>query len=159
MIHTFGRVFVLIRFHQFTENRDTDRLSPVHTGHGCSSEASSSQCKGNTAMQPQSAFLLILQFLLQMGCGEAFIYTGQLDFFITQSPKGMKIMRTGLLLFLTGLSLSSLLVSIAKKVTPTAGAGGQNQQRDGALDCFYGLLAILSSIKFWLFLLCAKWYR
>ncbi|XP_022143088.1 protein NRT1/ PTR FAMILY 6.2-like isoform X2 [Momordica charantia] len=43
----------------------------------------------STATLPLSVFLLIPQFFL-VGSGEAFIYTGQLDFFITQSPKGMK---------------------------------------------------------------------
>ncbi|KAI7735725.1 hypothetical protein M8C21_030653, partial [Ambrosia artemisiifolia] len=70
---------------------------------------------------PLSVFMLIPQFLL-VGAGEAFIYTGQLDFFITRSPKSMKTMSTGL--FLTTLALgffmSSFLVSVVKKVTGTA---------------------------------------
>ncbi|KAL0311791.1 UNVERIFIED_CONTAM: protein NRT1/ PTR FAMILY 6.2 [Sesamum radiatum] len=118
--------------------------------------ANAKEIAQSTAMQPISVFLLIPQFLL-VGCGEAFIYTGQLDFFITQSPKGMKTMSTAL--FLTTLSLgfflSSLLVSVVKKVTGWVGDRIDN----GRLDCFYGLLAILSFINFWLFLLCAKWYR
>ncbi|KAK6162038.1 hypothetical protein DH2020_001879 [Rehmannia glutinosa] len=56
----------------------------------------------NAVVLPLSVFLLIPQFFF-VGAGEAFIYTGQLDFFITQSPKGMKTMSTGL--FLTTLSL------------------------------------------------------
>ncbi|CAA3033451.1 NRT1 PTR FAMILY [Olea europaea subsp. europaea] len=71
----------------------------------------------STQTLPMSVFFLIPQFFL-VGSGEAFIYTGQLDFFITQSPKGMKTMSTGL--FLTTLSLgffiSSFLVSVIKKV-------------------------------------------
>jgi dipeptide/tripeptide permease len=46
---------------------------------------------------PISVFTLTPQFLL-VGAGEAFIYTGHLDFFITRSPKGMKTMSTGLFL-------------------------------------------------------------
>ncbi|KAL0330532.1 UNVERIFIED_CONTAM: protein NRT1/ PTR FAMILY 6.2 [Sesamum radiatum] len=118
--------------------------------------ANAKEIAQSTATQPISVFLLIPQFLL-VGCGEAFIYTGQLDFFITQSPKGMKTISTAL--FLTTLSLgfflSSLLVSVVKKVTGWVGDRIDN----GRLDCFYGLLAILSFINFWLFLLCAKWYR
>ncbi|KAG8375782.1 hypothetical protein BUALT_Bualt10G0136100 [Buddleja alternifolia] len=111
---------------------------------------------------PLRVFLLIPQFLF-VGSGEAFIYTGQLDFFITQSPKGMKTMSTGL--FLTTLSLgffmSSLLVSVVKTVTASDDGKGWVGDRinNGRLDCFYGLLAILSFIDFWLFLLSAKWYR
>ncbi|KAL2929541.1 Protein NRT1/ PTR FAMILY 6.2 [Bienertia sinuspersici] len=57
---------------------------------------------------PISVYFLIPQFFL-VGAGEAFIYTGQLDFFITQSPKSMKTMSTGL--FLTLFLLDSSLVA------------------------------------------------
>jgi hypothetical protein len=111
---------------------------------------------------PISVFLLIPQFFL-IGAGEAFIYTGQLDFFITQSPKGMKTMSTGL--FLTTLSLgffvSSFLVVVVKKVTGSN--GGQGWLADninyGRLDCFYGLLAVLGVINFVIYLICAVWYK
>ncbi|KAF8042747.1 hypothetical protein BT93_A1162 [Corymbia citriodora subsp. variegata] len=115
-----------------------------------------------TTTLPMSVFLLIPQFLL-VGSGEAFIYTGQLDFFITQSPKGMKTMSTGL--FLTTLSLgfffSSLLVSIVKKVTGGGGRQGWLADRInyGRLDWFYGLLTILSLVNFVMYLVCAAWYR
>jgi dipeptide/tripeptide permease len=107
---------------------------------------------------PMSVFTLIPQFFL-VGSGEAFIYTGQLDFFITRSPKGMKTMSTGL--FLTTLSLgfflSSFLVSVIKSVT---GRNGEkpwlaDNINEGRLDYFYGLLALLSIINFIAFLLCA----
>lgn len=118
--------------------------------------------ESETTTLPITVFLLIPQFFL-VGSGEAFIYTGQLDFFITQSPKGMKTMSTGL--FLTTLSLgfffSSLLVSIVKSVTGSGGKQGwvgENINK-GRLDCFYGLLAALSFINFGLFLLCAAWFR
>lgn len=116
----------------------------------------------STATLPLSVFLLIPQFFL-VGSGEAFIYTGQLDFFITQSPKGMKTMSTGL--FLTTLSLgffvSSFLVAVVKRVTGSK--DGQGWLADNInyarLDCFYGLLAILSGINFVAFLVCAIWYK
>lgn len=115
-----------------------------------------------TGTLPISVFLLIPQFFL-VGSGEAFIYTGQLDFFITKSPKGMKTMSTGL--FLSTLSLgffvSSLLVSIVKAVT--GNEDGQGWLADninyGRLDCFYGLLAVLSVINFVAYLVCARWYH
>ncbi|KAL4302359.1 hypothetical protein GQ457_10G003310 [Hibiscus cannabinus] len=116
-----------------------------------------------TTTLPISVFFLIPQFFL-VGAGEAFIYTGQLDFFITQSPKGMKTMSTGL--FLTTLSLgffvSSFLVSVVKRVTG-GGNDGQGWLADninhGRLDCFYGLLAVLGVINFVLYLVCAVWYK
>ncbi|TYI21872.1 hypothetical protein ES332_A06G067400v1 [Gossypium tomentosum] len=116
-----------------------------------------------TETLPVTVFILIPQFFL-VGAGEAFIYTGQLDFFITQSPKGMKTMSTGL--FLTTLSLgffvSSLLVSVVKSVTGGSN-GGQGWLADninhGRLDCFYGLLAVLGVINFALYIVSAVWFR
>lgn len=110
---------------------------------------------------PVSVFLLIPQFFL-VGSGEAFIYTGQLDFFITQSPKGMKTMSTGL--FLTTLSLgffvSSFLVSVVKNVTGKDGEGWlASNINKGRLDLFYALLAALSFINMGFFLLCAARYK
>ena len=117
---------------------------------------------GQTATLPISVFLLIPQFFL-VGSGEAFIYTGQLDFFITQSPKGMKTMSTGL--FLTTLSLgffvSSFLVSVVRKVTGARDGQGwlADDINHGRLDCFYGLLTVLGVINFLAYLVCAKWYK
>ncbi|KAK9071920.1 hypothetical protein SSX86_008351 [Deinandra increscens subsp. villosa] len=111
---------------------------------------------------PVSVFMLIPQFFL-VGSGEALIYTGQLDFFITRSPKSMKTMSTGL--FLTTLSLgffmSSLLVSVVKKVTKSNGGEGwlANDIDHGRLDCFYGLLAILGVINLGVYLVVAAWNK
>ncbi|RWW86352.1 hypothetical protein BHE74_00004880 [Ensete ventricosum] len=120
------------------------------------------EAPSGTTTLPISVFTLIPQFLF-VGAGEAFIYTGQLDFFITRSPKGMKTMSTGL--FLTTLSLgfflSSFLVSFVKGVT--GGKGGQGWLADninyGRLDCFYGLLAGLSTMNLGAFLVCAGWTK
>lgn len=111
---------------------------------------------------PISVFMLIPQFFF-VGAGEAFIYTGQLDFFITRSPKSMKTMSTGL--FLTTLSLgffmSSFLVSVVKKVTGSHGGEGwlADDIDHGRLDCFYGLLAILGVINFVVYLVVAAWNK
>ncbi|XP_017249099.1 protein NRT1/ PTR FAMILY 6.2 isoform X1 [Daucus carota subsp. sativus] len=116
----------------------------------------------HTPVLPISVFWLIPQFFL-VGSGEAFIYTGQLDFFITQSPKGMKTMSTGL--FLTTLSLgfflSSFLVSVVKKVTGTSPGHGwlADNINFGRLDLFYALLSILSAINFMIYIICAIWYK
>lgn len=118
---------------------------------------------GDKTIIPLSVYILIPQFLL-VGSGEAFIYSGQLDFFITQAPKGMKTLSTGL--FLTTLSLgfflSSLLVSIVGKITTMGGGSGWvgKSINNGRLDCFYGLLAILSIVDFGVFyVMCALWYK
>ncbi|KAK1372499.1 Nitrate transporter [Heracleum sosnowskyi] len=116
----------------------------------------------NTPVLPISVFWLIPQFFL-VGFGEAVIYTGQLDFFITQSPKGMKTMSTGI--FLTTLSLgffvSSFLVSVVKKVIGTGEGHGwlADNINIGRLDFFYDLLSILSAINFVIFIIRAIWYK
>ncbi|KAH9611137.1 hypothetical protein KSS87_011624 [Heliosperma pusillum] len=116
----------------------------------------------NTQNLPISVYYLIPQFFL-VGAGEAFIYTGQLDFFITQSPKSMKTMSTGL--FLTTLSLgfflSSFLVSIVTRITATKDSQGwlADNINYGRLDYFYALLALLSLVNFVVFMICAIWYK
>ncbi|CAA6671753.1 unnamed protein product [Spirodela intermedia] len=111
---------------------------------------------------PISVFALIPQFFL-VGAGEAFIYTGQLDFFLTRSPRGMKTVSTGL--FLSTLSLgffvSSILVSVVKSLTREEGGGGwlADEINQGRLDCFYGLLAGLGVVNFVAFWVCAAWYK
>ncbi|KAL6884629.1 hypothetical protein ACP4OV_010565 [Aristida adscensionis] len=109
---------------------------------------------GGAAPLPISVFQLTPQFLL-VGAGEAFIYTGQLDFFITRSPKGMKTMSTGL--FLTTLSLgfflSSALVSLVKSCTRWLG----DTINHSRLDYFYWLLAVLSVVNLVAYLFCAMW--
>ncbi|KAK2645973.1 hypothetical protein Ddye_021168 [Dipteronia dyeriana] len=115
-----------------------------------------------STIRPMSAFFLLPQFI-SVGIGNAFIYAGQLDFFITQSPKGMKAIGTGL--FLTTLSfgffVSTTLVTIVKKVTGRHGrqnwlARGINDSR---LDYFYWLLAVLSLVNLGFFLVCAIKYK
>ncbi|XVF88382.1 hypothetical protein PTKIN_Ptkin19aG0046400 [Pterospermum kingtungense] len=116
----------------------------------------------NTLIVPVSGFLLLPQFI-SVGIGDGFIYAGQLDFFITESPRGMKAIGTGL--FLTTISLglfgSSILVEIVRKATKTNGGHDWLARRinDGRLDYFYALLAVLSLINLGLFLVCARRYK
>lgn len=120
------------------------------------------KASNDASIIPITVFVLIPQFFL-VGSGEAFIYSGELDFFITESPEGMKTLSTGL--FLTTLSLgfffSSLLVLIVKKVTEGTNGHGwlADNINNGRLDCFYGLLAVLSFVNYGFYLLCAKRYK
>ncbi|KAJ1416015.1 Proton-dependent oligopeptide transporter family [Sesbania bispinosa] len=111
-----------------------------------------------TAKMPMSVFWLIPQFFF-VGAGEAFMYMGQLDFFLRECPKGMKTMSTGL--FLSTLSIgfffSSLLVTIVNKMTGSKPWIADNLNQ-GRLYDFYWLLAILSAINVVIYLACAKWY-
>lgn len=108
---------------------------------------------------PMSVFWLVPQFML-VGAGEAFIYVGQLDFFLRECPKGMKTISTGL--FLSTLSLgfffSSVLVTIVHKVTGNKKPWIADNLNQGRLYDFFWLLAILSSLNLVFFLICAKGY-
>ncbi|KAM4125358.1 hypothetical protein ACB094_01G303700 [Castanea mollissima] len=117
---------------------------------------------GTTSTLPISVFYLIPQYFL-VGSGEGFIYTGQLDYSITGSPKGMKTMSTGL--FFTTLAFgyfgSSFLVSVVNKVTGSKNGQGWlvGNINYGRLDYFYALLAVLGAINFVMYLVCAAWCR
>ncbi|XP_061357874.1 protein NRT1/ PTR FAMILY 6.3-like [Gastrolobium bilobum] len=112
-----------------------------------------------TAKIPMTVFWLIPQFFF-VGVGEAFMYMGQLDFFLRECPKGMKTMSTGL--FLSTLSIgcffSSLLVTLVNKMTAHGKPWLADNLNQGRLYDFYWLLAILSAINVVLYLVCAKWY-
>ncbi|XP_058223004.1 protein NRT1/ PTR FAMILY 6.3 isoform X1 [Rhododendron vialii] len=112
-----------------------------------------------TTVVPLTVFWLIPQFFF-VGSGEAFIYIGQLDFFLRECPKGMKTMSTGLFLstLSLGFFLSSILVSIVHAVTGDRRPWLADNLNQGRLYNFYWLLAILSVLNFFLFLVGAKWY-
>ncbi|XP_071722299.1 protein NRT1/ PTR FAMILY 6.3-like, partial [Rutidosis leptorrhynchoides] len=105
---------------------------------------------------PLTVFWLIPQFIL-VGAGEALTYTGQLDFFLRECPKGMKTMSTGLFLstLALGFFFSSILVSIVHMVTSKNPWLADNLNK-GKLYDFYWLLTILSVFNLAIFLFCAK---
>ncbi|CAK8562769.1 unnamed protein product [Lathyrus sativus] len=113
----------------------------------------------STLVIPMSVFWLVPQFFI-VGSGEAFIYVGQLDFFLRECPEGMKTMSTGL--FLSTLSLgffiSSLLVFLVQKVTGHHHPWLTDDINQGKLYNFYWLLAFLSAINLVIYLFCAKQY-
>eukprot|EP00252_Welwitschia_mirabilis_P003144 TRINITY_DN13229_c0_g1_i1.p1 TRINITY_DN13229_c0_g1~~TRINITY_DN13229_c0_g1_i1.p1 ORF type:complete len:607 (+),score=40.92 TRINITY_DN13229_c0_g1_i1:161-1981(+) len=116
--------------------------------------------QNSKATVPLSVFWLIPQFFF-VGSGEAFTYIGQLDFFIRESPEGMKSMSTGLFLstLALGFFVSSFLVSIVDHITMHGGHGwlADNLNR-GQLYNFYWLLALISLVNFIVYLICANWY-
>ncbi|KAK3184420.1 hypothetical protein Dsin_031706 [Dipteronia sinensis] len=101
-----------------------------------------------------SAFWLVPQFFL-VGAGEAFVYVGQLEFFIREAPERMKSMSTGLFLsaISMGMFVSSLLVSIVDKVTKNHWL--RSNLNKGRLNNFYWLLAVLGVLNFIVFLVFA----
>ena len=97
------------------------------------------------------AFWLVPQYFL-VGAGEAFVYVGQLEFFIREAPERMKSMSTGLFLstISMGFFVSSLLVSIVEKVTNKSWL--RSDLNMGKVDNFYWLLAVLGLLNFLVFL-------
>lgn len=98
-----------------------------------------------------SAFWLVPQFFL-VGAGEAFVYVGELEFFIREAPERMKSMSTGLFLsaISMGMFVSSLLVSLVDKVTNKQWL--RSNLNRGMLNNFYWLLAVLGVLNFLVFL-------
>lgn len=97
-----------------------------------------------------SAFWLVIQYFL-VGAGEAFVYVGELEFFIREAPERMKSMSTGLFLstISMGFFFSSILVTIVVKITKKAWL--RSNLNKGHLDYFYWLLAILGVLNFIVF--------
>lgn len=102
-----------------------------------------------------SSFWLVPQFFL-VGAGQAFVYVGQLEFFITEAPERMKSMSTGL--FLSTLSMgffvSSLLVWLTTMLTN--GTWLKSDLDQAKLENFYLMLAILGAFNFLAFLIIAS---
>ncbi|RVW16774.1 Protein NRT1/ PTR family 6.2 [Vitis vinifera] len=116
-----------------------------------------------TSTLPLTAFILIPQFAI-VGIAEAFMYSGQLAFFISEAPKGMKAISNSL--FLTTISfgyfVTTILVDLIKKITPGKDGGHgwlAPKINDSRLDYFYALISVLSFINLGLYLVCARWYK
>ncbi|XP_011005904.1 PREDICTED: protein NRT1/ PTR FAMILY 6.4-like isoform X2 [Populus euphratica] len=105
-----------------------------------------------------SAFWLVPQYFL-VGAGEAFVYVGQLEFFIREAPARMKSMSTGLFLstISMGFFVSSLLVSLVDKATKKIWL--RNNLNKGRLNNFYWLLAVLGGLNFFVFLAFARGHQ
>ena len=111
-----------------------------------------------TAIQQSTkirAFWLVPQYFL-VGAGEAFVYVGQLEFFIREAPPRMKSMSTGLFLstISMGFFVSSLLVSLVDKATKKIWL--RSNLNKGRLNNFYWLLAVLGGLNFFVFLAFAR---
>ncbi|XP_062095303.1 protein NRT1/ PTR FAMILY 8.1-like [Humulus lupulus] len=110
---------------------------------------------------PMSIFWQVPQYFL-VGCAEVFTFIGQLEFFYDQAPDAMRSMCSALSLTTVALGnyLSTLLVTIVTNVTTRNGQLGwipDNLNR-GHLDYFYWVLAILSLVNIFVYLLIANWY-
>ncbi|KAL8141791.1 hypothetical protein V2J09_014823 [Rumex salicifolius] len=116
----------------------------------------------NSDTSTLSIFWQVPQYVL-IGASEVFMYVGQLEFFNAQTPDGLKSF--GSALCMTSISLgnyvSSFLVSIVMKISTEDHMPGwiPGNLNKGHLDRFYFLLAALTMLDFFAYVVCAKWYK
>ncbi|KAG8064591.1 hypothetical protein GUJ93_ZPchr0004g38116 [Zizania palustris] len=119
----------------------------------------------SAASERMSVLWIVPQFLV-FGVSEMFTAVGLIEFFYKQACAGMQSFLTALTYcsYAFGFYLSSVLVSLVNRVTASHGGGGRGWLGDNdldkdKLDLFYWMLAVLSVINFFCYLLCARWYN
>lgn len=109
-----------------------------------------------------SIFWQVPQYVL-VGASEVFMYVGQLEFFNGQAPDGIKSFGSSLCMASISLGnyVSSMLVQMVMGITAKGDNPGwiPEDLNVGHMDRFYFLLAILTAVDFFVYLLCAKWYK
>ncbi|XP_020196928.1 protein NRT1/ PTR FAMILY 8.2-like [Aegilops tauschii subsp. strangulata] len=117
---------------------------------------------GEEDIVPISIFWQVPQYFI-VGAAEVFVFVGQLDFFYDQAPDAMRSMCMALSLTAVALGsyVSTLLVTVVKKVTTTGGKQGWIPDKNlnvGHLDYFFWLMTVLSVVNFAIYLPIANWY-
>ncbi|KAF5193024.1 NRT1/ PTR FAMILY 7.1 [Thalictrum thalictroides] len=109
-----------------------------------------------------SVFWQIPQYTL-VGASEVFMYVGQLDFFNTQAPDGLKSFGSSLCMASISLGnyTSSMLVNMVMSITTKGNRPGwiPINLNSGHMESFYFLISALAAIDFVIYLFCAKWYK
>lgn len=110
---------------------------------------------------PMSIFWQVPQYFI-IGCAEVFFFIGQLELFYEQAPDATRSLCSALQLTTVALGnyLSTLLVTIVMKISTRNGKPGwiPDNLNYGHLHYFFWLLAGLSVLNLWAFLLVAKFY-
>lgn len=115
-----------------------------------------------TNVSPMSAMWLVPQLALG-GLAEAFNAIGQIEFYYKQFPENMRSIAGAF--FFCGNAVSnyvySLLISVVHQMTRNGNTGGwlPEDLNKGRLDYFYYMVAVLCTLNFVYFLICAHWYR
>ncbi|KAM3389009.1 hypothetical protein ACQJBY_011255 [Aegilops geniculata] len=117
---------------------------------------------GEDDIVPISIFWQVPQYFI-VGAAEVFVFVGQLDFFYDQAPDAMRSMCMALSLTAVALGsyVSTLLVTVVKKVTTRGGKQGWIPDKNlnvGHLDYFFWLMTVLSVVNFAIYLPIANWY-
>jgi peptide/histidine transporter 3/4 len=114
-----------------------------------------------------SVLWLVPQFFV-FGVSELFTNVGLMEFFYKQAATAGAMQMQAFFMaffycsFSFGFFLSSVLVSLVNRVTATGGRRGwlgDNDLNKDRLDLFYWVLAALSVLNFFCYLLCARWYN
>ncbi|KAF0893190.1 hypothetical protein E2562_023212 [Oryza meyeriana var. granulata] len=120
----------------------------------------------SAAGAPRMSVLWIVPQFLVFGVSEMFTAVGLIEFFYKQACAGMQSFLTALTYcsYAFGFYLSSVLVSLVNRVTASHHGGGggwlgDNDLDKDRLDLFYWMLAVLSVLNFFCYLLCARWYN
>ncbi|KAM1032964.1 hypothetical protein ACFX13_037323 [Malus domestica] len=113
---------------------------------------------------PISTFWLSFQYFI-FGIADMFTYVGLLEFFYSESPKGLKSISTCFLWssMALGYFFSTILVKIVnnatKGVTKSGGWLAGNNINLNHLNLFYWLLSLMSLINFFIYVFVAKRYK
>uniref|UniRef100_A0A0A0L9Q0 Uncharacterized protein n=2 Tax=Cucumis sativus TaxID=3659 RepID=A0A0A0L9Q0_CUCSA len=109
---------------------------------------------------PLTIFTLLPQFILT-GVADSFLQVAVQEFFYDQAPENMKSFGTSYAMTSLGIGnfLSSLIVSKVSEITKRQGKEWiLNNLNASHLDYFYLLLAVMSAVNFFLFLIISKLY-
>ncbi|KAL3020092.1 hypothetical protein AAZX31_05G125900 [Glycine max] len=111
---------------------------------------------------PLNIFWQIPQYFL-LGAAEVFTFIGQLEFFYDQSPDAMRSLCSALALLTTSLGnyLSSFILTVMTYFTTQGGNPGwiPDNLNKGHLDYFLWLLAGLSFLNMFVYIVAAKRYK
>ncbi|KAJ7537843.1 hypothetical protein O6H91_11G023900 [Diphasiastrum complanatum] len=112
---------------------------------------------------PMTVSWLVLQFLI-FGIADIFTFPGQMEFFYSQSPPGMRSMATSLSFVseAMGYFFSSVLVAVVDRITRRGSHKHGwllNNLNRSKLHYFYWTLAAISLVNFLHYLFWAWWYK
>ncbi|ESW30826.1 hypothetical protein PHAVU_002G185700 [Phaseolus vulgaris] len=111
---------------------------------------------------PLNIFWQVPQYFL-LGAAEVFTFVGQLEFFYDQSPDAMRSLCSALSLLTTSLGsyLSSFILTVVTYFTTKGGNPGwiPDNLNEGHLDYFFWLLAGLSFLNMFVYVVAAKRYK